>query len=86
MQFKDRFDQFHALLNDPAQHERKTAAQDAMRKLVMAEPLPVLAVNLIESLKHHLDVLENYVKRRYDIDWIGSKRPAPFTTWSRHLC
>jgi hypothetical protein len=63
--------QFTDLLNDAAQNDRRAAAKDAIRKLVMAEPLPVLSRNLIDALRHHLDVMANYIERRYDIadDW-----------------
>ena len=61
--------QFSKVLNDEiAFDSRRADAKDAIRAVVMSEPLPVLARNMIDDMRRHLDVLANYIERRYDLD------------------
>jgi hypothetical protein len=62
-------EQFLATLDDrQGIDSRRSAAKDAIRKLVMNEPLPVLGVNLIEAMIEHLKILGNYIERNYELE------------------
>jgi hypothetical protein len=61
--------QFSKVLSDETAYDsRRADAKDAIRAVVMSEPLPVLARNMIDDMRRHLDVLAGYIERKYDLD------------------